>query len=349
MRQVTGEFLDMVAIRRRAGRRLRGPLLTGGLAFFSALVTPWAADSKPVRVGALVAFQGKVTVDEKAVDRPGPLAEGARIRTGKDSSCSILLSKDAVLHLGHSSDISLTRVEAEKRKMAIQLDQGRMRALVKSGNLQEREFTVRSRAATLGVRGTQFVVDVPPGELARARVTTLEGKVGVISTQPVAGPGANAAPAAEVLVSAGQQWVRQADGARSGGGSQLPGEAATREQLKPVPQAEITRYTVAAVEPPRAVLVPQEFVAGLEQGGLLPQGPGPDAPPPPRGGWDPGAAEIKPAGPGPQSGPGGVISFGGWPGSGGGIVTVDPVADSPVNSGSGHLQVSVGGDKQSTP
>jgi len=301
-------------------------------------------------VGALVAFQGKVTIDEQSVDRPGPLAEGVRIRTGKESSCSILLSKDALLHLGHSSDITLTRVEVEKRKMAIQLEQGRMRALVKSGNLQEREFTVRSRAATLGVRGTQFVVDVPPGTVARALVTTLEGKVGVISTQAAAAAaGAAPAPGTEVLVPAGQQWVRQADGARVGGGSQLPGEAATREQLKPVSEAELKRYTVAAVEPPRAVVIPQEFAAALGQGGLLPQGPRPDAPPPPRGGWDPGAAEPRTTGMEGPGATGGMISGFGGVGFGSGTIAVDPVADSPINSGNGTLNVSVGGDKQDTP
>jgi hypothetical protein len=324
--------------------------------FPMGLVLPaHAAPSQPApakkRVGALISFQGSVKVDAKPLASTGPLFEGARVETGPDGSCTLLLSRDAVLHLGPRSDLRLTQVEVETRKAAIALEKGRMRALIKS-EAAPRDFTVRSRAATLGVRGTQFVVEAPATQQGRLRVATLEGRVAVTNLQDAATAPGSLPPAsaqlpvsAEVLVEAGRQLVR--------GGVETPADktpaANTPLVISPT---ESVKLAQAYVAPPRPLTLPGEYQTAVDTGSLMPR-PAAPPPPPPRAGWDAGVLERMDGKAGVTGSEGDAGSVFGAGRADGGLqgfrdLAIDPVADSPANS-SAYLRASLDGEKQEMP
>ena len=304
------------------------------------------------RVGALISFQGGVKVDGKTIETAGPLFEGSRVETLTDGSCTVLLSRDAVVHLGPLSDLKLNQVDIEARKAALALEKGRMRALIKS-DASQRDFTVRSRAATLGVRGTQFVMEAPSTQLGRLRVATLEGKVAVtnlpsLTSAPItAGSASQSGASAEVLVEAGKQLVR-------GGGSSGSEKGPAGNAPVVISQSENLKLAQAYVAPPRSLSLPGEYQTAVETGGLMPR-PAAPPPPPPRAGWDAGVIDRMDGKAGPpgsdaeSGGPGGFGPRG--PGDGfGGFrdIAIDPVVDSPAN-GDAIFSADLTGEKQETP
>jgi len=162
----------------------------------------------------LVAFvQGDVSVNGKAARQGASLAQGDKVRVG-EGRVTLILDRDRVVHLG--SDTSLV---VEQLKVAeavdLKLEYGAVRNLIKSRSGSTRSFRVRTPSAVMGVRGTQFVAELPRSGASTGeglRVATLEGQVSLWS-----GAGSDAAqgtqgqqglkglPATpEVIVKAGQ-------------------------------------------------------------------------------------------------------------------------------------------------
>lgn len=279
-------------------------------ALVSMLSFSWvfAAPSRPA--GTLISVKGAVAVNRAPAKAPRAVMEGEEISTAEDSSCSILLGRDAVIHLGEKSIFKLTQVEIEKRKASLKLEQGKMRALLKTQTQRGRpreieEFTVRSRSATLGVRGTQFVLESPADSREPERFVGIEGTIVVkLEGQRVADPTAISA-SKEVRLERGQELGSAGDG-----------------KAQSLAESQLKQESRACVAPPSVVSTPAQFQAPevLLAGAVE------------------GAGSVDSALPDGSGGSAGLLS-GGFGGtlSGGvispGVIPIDPVADSPVSGG----------------
>lgn len=88
------------------------------------------------------------------------------------------------VHVLHASEIKVEEYKPaqnpnDQKKALIELIRGRVRAQVKQkyDGTPQSSFSVRTRAAVAGVRGTDFVVSLSEGEKIETRIDTLEGKV----------------------------------------------------------------------------------------------------------------------------------------------------------------------------
>ncbi|MCC7442268.1 MAG: FecR domain-containing protein [Bdellovibrionales bacterium] len=104
---------------------------------------------------------GKATEPQKL--RPGDAVyEGQIINTASDASAKILLADKSIVDIGPTTLFNVEKFKlgnnTESRQAQFGMEYGSVRALV-SKNLGPRgNFRVRTRSATMGVRGTEFVV-----------------------------------------------------------------------------------------------------------------------------------------------------------------------------------------------
>ena len=128
-----------------------------------------ATSASAQEAGRIRVVQGTVAIERGAETTAA--TTGARllasdtIRTGADGAAGILLRDDSLLSIGPNSVLSLARyaydpVTQEGRFDAV-LNKGTL--AVVSGRIAKRSpeaVTVRTPAAILGVRGTEFIVSV---------------------------------------------------------------------------------------------------------------------------------------------------------------------------------------------
>jgi hypothetical protein len=151
------------------------------------LLSASAAESE-----GLVAFaQGDVRVNGKPARQGLALSSGDRVAVGKGRA-TLLIDGDRVVHLGSSSQLVVQEL-IKSGPAELKLEYGSVRSLVKSKSGASRPFRVRTAAAVMGVRGTQFYVEQPRGGALTGeglRVATLEGEVAVLETRaPAPGRG----------------------------------------------------------------------------------------------------------------------------------------------------------------
>lgn len=150
--------------------------------------------------------------------KPGDkLFKGSIVNTGSNGAAKLLMTDRTILDLGPSSlfkmnDYQLKKGEIGDRKVDLSLDYGTVRASVNEKlTTNKAKFTIRTKAATMGVRGTEFVVNAPiPAtgaaiEPPKTSLTVMHGKV------EVADP--NAAGASVIPVTPGLQFAKSGEGA----------------------------------------------------------------------------------------------------------------------------------------
>ncbi len=138
---------------------------------------------------------------------------GSVINSASNGRAKLLLEDRSVIDIGGSTSYHFEEMKTgpkgtlETRDVAMSVDYGKIRASVNAPITGSGRFKVRTRAATMGVRGTEFVVDagspLVPADSASSTVTVMSGKV---ETQTLArdatGKGSLAAP---VSLTAGMQ------------------------------------------------------------------------------------------------------------------------------------------------
>ena len=138
-------------------------------ALLVALAALWVALPARADVGQIKVATGQVSVDRKGQSLPArvgmPLESNDVLRTGTDGSVGITMRDNSLLSAGPNSILSLERFEFDPTT-----DEGRFDAQLRRGTLAvvsgriakktPQAMTVRTPAAVLGVRGTEFVVSV---------------------------------------------------------------------------------------------------------------------------------------------------------------------------------------------
>ena len=186
--------------------------------------------------GALIRSERKGGQPVRIAKKGDPVFVGDTVNTSSSASVKVLMNDKTIIDIGASALFHVKKVEGggPGRKIEIGLPYGTARAAVAKPLGPGGEFKVRSSAATMGVRGTEFVISstidspaqinrsVTPasssaGQAPRTTVTVLQGLVAV-EQNPVApaardarsggnGPASTpvARAAAPVLVAAGSQ------------------------------------------------------------------------------------------------------------------------------------------------
>lgn len=173
-------------------------------------------------VGQVVTVAGKVLIRAESSQtmqltfvKPGDkLKKGSILNTGSNGSVKLLMTDKTIIDLGPSSLFKVNEYQLNNtadRKVDVSVDYGQVRASVNQKvNPEKGKFTIRTKAATMGVRGTEFVVNagLPPGTGPAAKpqtsITVMEGTV------EVAGGGGGGSP---VRVSQGMQLQQTTGGA----------------------------------------------------------------------------------------------------------------------------------------
>jgi ferric-dicitrate binding protein FerR (iron transport regulator) len=141
--------------------------------FFALSPLAWAKFGKVVEVEGLATWsQGsrKLTLTN-GLPIPGP----GRVRTGKGARLKLILDGDIALLLKENSECEISPNKA--RQAAIDLKKGSVLAEVRNPGKIPKRFTIRTRAAVMGVRGTTFYVRDEAGK--PFFLCTCEGTVGV--------------------------------------------------------------------------------------------------------------------------------------------------------------------------
>lgn len=127
-----------------------------------ALAGPAAAD-----IGQIKTSQGEVTVERAGKSLPGAvglrLEAADTLKTGPDGAVGITMRDNSLLSAGPNSILALERFDFDattsQGRFDAQLQRGTL--AVMSGRIAKQSpqaMTVRTPAAQLGVRGTDFVV-----------------------------------------------------------------------------------------------------------------------------------------------------------------------------------------------
>jgi len=225
----------------------------------------------------LISVQGDVLVDGKKNLKAGPIPEGAQLTTGSNGKCTLMVGREMILHLAAQTSLKVIASDIRNRKAEFILGHGKIRALVRSsaGSVRPREFQdveVRSRAVTLGVRGTQFTVDSPLDRSVPQRFIAIEGEVSLRLPE-----WSRESPNTESMVplnrsfqngvlslTRGQaftQWSAPVGAAMGDGGSESNPQRALQEQGRVVTlnAQEIEKEAVAIAPPPRPLATQADF------------------------------------------------------------------------------------------
>lgn len=149
------------------------------------LVKP--VDAKTVRVAVISALSGDVTIKKgggsKSYDayESMSLNQGDTVYTGASSSATLNLSSgDADVTLGENAEINVSDLNTSdgNKKSKLKVWAGSMWVKVKSLAGSNDEFEIETPTAVMGVRGTQFFVNVDPKTGAN-KLAVGAGKVSV--------------------------------------------------------------------------------------------------------------------------------------------------------------------------
>jgi hypothetical protein len=202
------QFLRMCFFRRSpaglAERRTQILRLLGSFCLAMSLTLPQSSfGAEPVGTfaGTVVTTSGEVLA--KAPSPPGPgktkvtsrvlkpgdqIREGETISTGSEGKVKILLADKTIIDLNPSGEFKVSEFKANQgndRQVDLQVSFGSVRTAVNKPITGKGKFLVRTKSATMGVRGTEFVIraDKPtPGagqQIPKTEVTVLQGRVDV--------------------------------------------------------------------------------------------------------------------------------------------------------------------------
>ena len=229
------------------------------------------------RAVLLAKVKGEVLVEGKPA-RPGQGVQPTSVVITKKGSCTILMGKNSVVNLGEESELKITKFfeDQSSEDAEVDLKYGQTRALVRPTDGNQRRFKVRTKSATMGVRGTHIFVNAPKDESSPATFATLEGKAS-LQLPVVSSSGApqgtqtveisenqsfEAVPAVAAAATGGDSSQPNADGGPGDSAPPSPGEngsVAPQSTPKEMDSSTAEGFAQAAVPPPTAIMSKQEM------------------------------------------------------------------------------------------
>ncbi len=141
------------------------------IAVFCALALMTALTSaQDQRVGTLKSVTGTVHIGQAETSRSaaigGGLQQADRLMTGRDASATLMLKDGTVVSVGPNSTLELAKVQfdttTQQGHLILDLLQGSVRVITGwLGKLHPGQVKVTTPTSVVGVRGTDFIVEVP--------------------------------------------------------------------------------------------------------------------------------------------------------------------------------------------
>lgn len=121
------------------------------------------------------------TGEKKALQLNDPVLDDASLHTGEKSSITVGLKDQSILTLGSNSHVDLAIKKELPDQVDLHLREGILKSLVKKRIDTNRWFKVHTRAATMGVRGTEFITKVlmDASQVSHEELIVLHGSVQV--------------------------------------------------------------------------------------------------------------------------------------------------------------------------
>ena len=128
------------------------------------------ASAQDIRYGTLKSVSGDVALSQggaaRAAAAGGAVLEADRIVTGRDASTTMTLKDGTILAVGPNTTVELTKVQfdttTQDGNLAVNLLKGSIRMVTGwLGKLHPEQIRVTTPTSVVGVRGTDFIVEVP--------------------------------------------------------------------------------------------------------------------------------------------------------------------------------------------
>lgn len=150
---------------------------------FASSVSPIADAAETA--GRVVSLSGEAHASaegggKRALKAGDSFSTGDTLETAAGSSAKLLFTDRTLLDLGEKSSFRVDQYRLRAgadREVDLNVQYGKIRALVNQKVADPGRFRVRTKSATMGVRGTEFVV--ASGAEGESQVTVLEGGVSV--------------------------------------------------------------------------------------------------------------------------------------------------------------------------
>jgi hypothetical protein len=134
------------------------------------LLASTAASAQDQRLGTLKTVTGDVQLGQssaaRAAQEGGGLQQADRIVTGRDASATFTLKDGTVVSVGPDAILDLAKVQfdttTQEGSLMLSLLQGTIRVVTGwLGKLHPEQVKVTTPTSVVGVRGTDFIVEVP--------------------------------------------------------------------------------------------------------------------------------------------------------------------------------------------
>jgi hypothetical protein len=129
-----------------------------------------AVSAQDQRAGTLKTVTGDVRLSHAGAARPaqegGGLQQTDRIVTGRDASATFTLKDGTVVSVGPNATLDLAKLQfdttTQEGSLMLSLLQGSIRVVTGwLGKLHPEQVKVTTPTSVIGVRGTDFIVEVP--------------------------------------------------------------------------------------------------------------------------------------------------------------------------------------------
>ena len=129
-----------------------------------------------------VSSNGSVTVKGKKIKKSGAkLDPGTIIKTGANAFVQLKYPDGSKITVGSNSELSTQK--GTKSLQSLSLNHGIINALIHKNPSEEIHFKVKTKSATMGVRGTQFFVEATKTD--KTTIHVIEGRVDVAKDDEV--------------------------------------------------------------------------------------------------------------------------------------------------------------------
>jgi hypothetical protein len=208
------------------------------------MLSPPCQAAGTAMAGKVVSVDGKVLIRQDGSSgggfmKPGiEVKEGDVINTASDGKAKILLQDKTILDIGPSALFKVEKFRPNHggdRNVDLSMPYGTTRVSVSQPIASKGKFQIRTKTATMGVRGTEFVVqaEIPatlhapakqdgggeggakaaPAKAPETKITVIQGKVAVDqpATRQPAASGGGEKPKPQVMLTAGTQLTASVD------------------------------------------------------------------------------------------------------------------------------------------
>jgi len=146
---------------------------------------PKTSSMIPKYIGIVKKMKGKAIAEDRELSEGSKVYPGEKIKTEPNSFLVIELVDDTHLSIGPDSEFMMDQWKyrtKNDREGVYQLMKGQMRALIKSKSLDQDQLKVKTKLASMGVRGTEFLVnETVKDNKTLTQIGLLEGKINLKS------------------------------------------------------------------------------------------------------------------------------------------------------------------------